>query len=703
MELSQYMEKAFYFEENGYAEEAIQLCSKCMQAFPEYSNEIEFEIAKMNYRNGNLEEALIQFYELFELTGNKEIAELILDAYYDNHLQEYVLCYENNCKELERYAYYFGDKSGYNADSARYYPLLAGGEHLYYYDSVNMHFLSILQPQIDIDNFSDSVCLLAGICNLDDILAVEQKTRKINPIMDNENPLLLVYEEDIWELFLQLSDISVLLSFDRIFLFNSPEQLEKAITSGITHVPNILAGNGLGVWKKTVADADEKMQLEYAKYGEELCQYYRNHAQDVLRHIDEGKPRIMFLTSRYTTALQYHARDCREAAERMGIETEYLIEPNRFVIGIPAIIMHKALMEFKPDIFFVINHFRFEYAVQSKLEQAVFIGWVQDPMPVIMDKQAPEKLGPRDIIMTHYITWKGFQEVGYDKKRVIDAPIPANPYLYKKYSLTAAEKEKYSCDICFVCHNADVDGYIENEIKIFPEMYRKPLYEIYKGYQEYVLRTGHFFETEDECRQFLEGALQQHYGIKFFGKALQYISENFFLRFNEVVFRQVLADWLLAAGYENIKLWGKGWKNDSKYAKYAMGPAENGETLSKIYQASKIVVGNNFHASASARAWESMMSGAFYMSNYIPPERDAVDIRMIMKEDEELVIFHGKEDFLNKVEYYLTHEEERIRMAEIGQKAALERMTYDILMKRVVEGLPERLRMLGQGENTNGR
>ena len=134
-----------------------------------------------------------------------------------------------------------------------------------------------------------------------------------------------------------------------------------------------------------------------------------------------------------------------------------------------------------------------------------------------------------------------------------------------------------------------------------------------------------------------------------------------------------------------------------------MGPAENGETLSKIYQASKIVVGNNFHASASARAWESMMSGAFYMSNYIPPERDAVDIRMIMKEDEELVIFHGKEDFLNKVEYYLTHEEERIRMAEIGQKAALERMTYDILMKRVVEGLPERLRMLGQGENTNGR
>lgn len=703
MELSQYMEKAFYFEENGYAEEAIQLCSKCMQAFPEYSNEIAFEIAKMNYRNGNMEEALIQFYELFELTGNKEIAELILDAYYYNHLQEYVLCYENNCKELEHYTYYFGEKSGHNSDSVRYYPLWTGKEILYYYDSAEMHFLSVLQPRINIDNFKDCVCLLAGICKMDDILAVEQKTRKVNPIMDNENPLLLVYEKEIWELFLQMSDISVLFSFDRIFLFNSPQQLEKAIGSGIIDVPNILAGNGLEVWKKTVADADEKMQMKYAKYGKELCQYYSNHAQDVLRHIDEGKPRIMFLTSRYTTALQYHTRDCREAAERMGIETEYLIEPNRFVIGIPAIIMCKALMEFKPDIFFVINHSRFEYTVESKLEQVVFIGWVQDPMPAIMDKQSPEKLGPRDIIMTHFITWKNFQEIGYDKKRVIDAPIPANPYIYKEYTLTAAEKEEYSCDICFVCHNADVDGHIENVIKIFPEIYRKPLYEIYKGYQKHVLLTGYFFETEDECRQFLEGALQQHYGMKFFGKALNFVTEDLFLNFNEAVFRQALADWLLAAGYENIKLWGNGWKNDSKYVKYAMGPAENGETLSKIYQSSKIVVGNNFHASAAARAWESMLSGAFYMSNYIPPERDAVDIRMIMKEDEELVIFHGKEDFLNKVEYYLTHEEERIRMAEIGQKAALERMTYDILMKRVVEGLPERLRMLGQGENTNGR
>ena len=102
-------------------------------------------------------------------------------------------------------------------------------------------------------------------------------------------------------------------------------------------------------------------------------------------------------------------------------------------------------------------------------------------------------------------------------------------------------------------------------------------------------------------------------------------------------------------------------------------------------------------STAAARAWESMLSGAFYMSNYIPPEEDCIDIRMIMKADEEVVMFYDKQDFLNKVEYYLSHEEERNRMAPIGQKVALERMTYDSLMKKVLKEVPERLKML-EGE-----
>ena len=144
------------------------------------------------------------------------------------------------------------------------------------------------------------------------------------------------------------------------------------------------------------------------------------------------------------------------------------------------------------------------------------------------------------------------------------------------------------------------------------------------------------------------------------------------------------------AGYTNIKLWGNGWSDNEKYREYAMGPAENGETLSKIYQASKIVIGNNILTTAAARAWESMLSGAFYLSNYIPENADITDIRKVL-EEKDYVMFHTKEELLEKVSYYLSHEEERLKMVQRGRKAALAKMTYDSLMKRVLDTVAERL------------
>lgn len=703
MELNQYMDKAFLFEENGYAAEAIQLCTKCMQAFPEYRDEIAFEIAKMNYRNGKAEEALKQFYELYELTQNDEIASLVLDAYYYNYLQEYVQRYQNNCRELENYPYFWGSKPDYNTGSIQYYPLMACEDCLYYYDSINKKFAVLPQSAVNKENFKSCVCLLAEMCRTDCILAIEKLTRKTEPVMDNENPLLLVYHKNTWDLLLQLSDIEELCACGRIVFCDSPKQLEAALVSGKMVIPYILAGFNLEIWSSVVQEADRKLQHRIEQFKKETLQYYKNNEETVIKNIEEGKPKILFMTSRYTTALQYHLRDCNEAAERLGMETAFLIEPNRFVIGQPLIILWQTFMEFKPDIIFVIDYFRIHLDGIRELKQPVFIGWVQDPMSHIMDKETPKQLGARDIVLSHFFTWRSFQWIGYDEMRVINAPVPANSHVYKKYELTATEKEKYNCDICFVCHSADVDQFIEKEIALYPEIYREPVSEAYKGYQRYVASTGRLFESMLECRQFIQGALWQHYALTAPDEMMDKAAYRMYMDFNERLFRQVLVEWLLAAGYENIKLWGNGWVNDSRYAKYAMGPAQNGETLSKIYQASKIVVGNNCHATGAARAWESMLSGAFYMSNYVLPENDAVDIRKIMKEDEEIVMFHDREDFLAKIEYYLTHEKERLEMAEKGHKAVLERMTYDIMMKRVIEELPEKLKLLKQQEKAGNR
>ena len=241
-----------------------------------------------------------------------------------------------------------------------------------------------------------------------------------------------------------------------------------------------------------------------------------------------------------------------------------------------------------------------------------------------------------------------------------------------------------------MCHASDVDGYILKEQSKYPKELQEILCAIYKGYQSYVYETGNLFYSKEVFAEYIKGACMQYYNITLKEEILQSIAADMCLWFNQRVFRQALVDWLLDAGFHNIKLWGNGWREKEEYKPYAMGPAENGETLSKIYQASKIVIGNNVLTTAAARAWESMLSGSLYLSNYIPSDADITDIRKILDE-KDYVMFHSRKELLEKVSYYLSHEEERLKMAQRERKVALEKMTYDSLIKRVLDTVAERL------------
>lgn len=81
------------------------------------------------------------------------------------------------------------------------------------------------------------------------------------------------------------------------------------------------------------------------------------------------------------------------------------------------------------------------------------------------------------------------------------------------------------------------------------------------------------------------------------------------------------------------------------------------------------------------RTLDIMACGGFLLSNYQP------ELAEYFEEGKELVLFYSKEDCLDKIAYYLDHEEERVQIAEAGCRKVGELFSYRRQLGKIFEVL----------------
>lgn len=685
MDYLTYLNKALDLEETGYATEALLLMDKLRSVFPEQQDFIFLEHAKMKFRNSYEKDALLDFLVLYERTQAEELFQLILQAYVAPD-QETV--FQKNQRLMKGYPHFYN----YNRDKdATVIPIWRDEEIIICANLETKQFATTEHKEDTYEFAPDTAIMVVNELWMDRILYFEMHSRMKLQFLDKQLPMYLVFDQIYWELFAGLYDLHALVETRRIVFLVGRDSVCQYLKGEMVIVPQKIYASQKDeekAYHNVIENVKAYILRKWQDSEKKVKTHYEGNHHKIDKSIAEKRPRILFLSNRFTTVLQYHTKDCMEAAKRLGCKTDLLIEAD----GIHRILgkdIFSHIAQFQPDIIWDLDDFRFFYPFIP--QEIVWITWIQDPANFIMDPETPLKLTDRDFALNHFTTWKKFKAVGYNEKVLIDAPIPANSWIYKPYALTHEEKEQYTCDICFVCHASDAEQHIQEIMSVLPIELHKAVRTIYENYQGYVYETGDLFYEEDLFVEYIRESMQRQFNSILSDYALQYLSHDMYQWFNQRVFRQALVDWILDAGFTNIKLWGNGWKNSPKYEKYAMGPAQNGETLSKIYQASKIVVGNNVQTTSAARAWETMLSGGFYMSNYIPPESDVTDIRKIIEADKDVVMFYNREDLIQKIHYYLEHEEARQEMIERGRKVALEKMTFDKLMERTLSEVARRL------------
>lgn len=112
------------------------------------------------------------------------------------------------------------------------------------------------------------------------------------------------------------------------------------------------------------------------------------------------------------------------------------------------------------------------------------------------------------------------------------------------------------------------------------------------------------------------------------------------------------------------------------------GGADSNTMMPKIIKCSKInlnMTNRPIKTGLPLRIFDIMGAGGFLLTNY------QAELPEIFEIGTDLVAYESQEDLLNKIAYYLEHEEERIQIAKNGQKKVKEHHSYRIKLQEITK------------------
>lgn len=235
--------------------------------------------------------------------------------------------------------------------------------------------------------------------------------------------------------------------------------------------------------------------------------------------------------------------------------------------------------------------------------------------------------------------------------------------------------EKYVCDISVMLKYRKIDYYYGCECVKFNNPMGRMLMNFLSEIIVSVRNNIEQNETaymDDECIQKLVLAAAERIHVK------QYVRDyNQFLEYwtSEVKylvipseFGNCIVDWLSGKDY-NLKIYGAGWKDNKKYERYSFGKVPDGSSeLRKAYQCSKINIGTNIGMGIHRRTFEAMESDCLYMQAEAHRSWFFSDWRNYFEDGKDIVIFHDKKELFQKIDYLLSHENERKRITQAAKK-----------------------------------
>ena len=139
---------------------------------------------------------------------------------------------------------------------------------------------------------------------------------------------------------------------------------------------------------------------------------------------------------------------------------------------------------------------------------------------------------------------------------------------------------------------------------------------------------------------------------------------------------------LLAENYD-LKLYTReGERVSTKIKRY--GEVDSGTDAMKVFYSSKINLNltlRSIETGLPLRIFDIMSVGGFVLTDY------REDAEELFEEDKEIVMYRSPEEMLDKIDYYLAHEKERIEIGVNAYRRVKKEYSYEAQLQKILKKL----------------
>ncbi|MCK4660155.1 MAG: hypothetical protein KAV82_11590 [Phycisphaerae bacterium] len=529
---------------------------------------------------------------------------------------------------------------------------------------------------------------------------------------------LYILEPDpvLFAAWLHCTDLSAILDDQRVYVFvgdDGADRVAKLLEANPNLTPPQMFINQSGT------EPGAKLTQQIQQVVEGLCSRRRDQLAHCLGEIKQRyqnrdaaywskrfKPpgRVLGVTSRFTTVLQYSMRDSLQALGELGYESHMLIETKGHH-QLSELEICRKLLELDPVMFLSLDHLRYELPHLPK--NLPLLTWIQDPMANLLCRRAGESIGPFDFVCGHYRK-RCITEFGYPEDAFVSTGIPVSTQVFHDGEMGEASLAQYACDVSFVSNASEpIERFFQSARGNYPPACQPMLEMIYGRVQEILAQDEHP-EMEPAAEELVRLAAEQT-GMSLSPEDAMQLSTYFAYRLLDWGRRQQTLEWVATWARRTgrvFRIYGRGWEKHPTLADFAVGPIEHGDPLRCANRASRLALQLIPAGFRHQRALEILASGSLPLARYCSVDFARLPIETFVKERDagkhprgiatifprlERVVFRTPAEFEELAERYLTDESLRQEVLTELRQVVLCDYTYTGVMRKVIEPFRKRV------------